>query len=87
MKSRLTIIAGLTVITAILVSCGPSGDLDPYTGWKYNDKKYGGFEVVMGKDQKTPTNMVFIPGGQFTMGLFEQDMTFEANALPRIVTV
>jgi gliding motility-associated lipoprotein GldJ len=87
MKSRLSIIAGLTVITAILVSCGPSGDIDPYTGWKYNDKKYGGFEVVMGKDQKTPTNMVFIPGGQFTMGLFEQDMTFEANALPRIVTV
>jgi len=87
MKSRLSIITGLTFVTAFLVSCGPGSDVDPYTGWKYDDEKYGGFQVIQGEDQKTPTNMVFIPGGQFTMGLFEQDMTFEANALPRIVTV
>lgn len=77
---------GLIAVTTVLVSCGP-GNVDPYTGWKYNAKEYGGFQVIQGRDQTTPTNMVFIPGGQFTMGLFEQDMTFEANALPRIVTV
>lgn len=78
---------GLVAIAAFMVSCGPGGDIDPYTGWKYNDQKYSGFQVIQGQSQKTPTNMVFVPGGQFTMGLFEQDMTFEANALPRIVTV
>lgn len=86
MKSRLSSLAGIVLSAFLLSSCG-GGDVDPYTGWKYNDRKYGGFQVIQGKDQKTPTNMVFIPGGTFTMGKTEQDMTFEANALPRIVTV
>lgn len=87
MKSRLSIITGLAALAVVITSCGPGSDVDPYTGWKYDAEEYTGFQVIQGSDQETPTNMVFIPGGQFTMGLFEQDMTFTANALPRIVTV
>lgn len=75
------------VVGAFLLSSCGGGDVDPLTGWKYNDPKYGGFEVIQGKDQKTPPNMVFVPGGTFTMGGVEQDMTFEGSSLPRMATV
>lgn len=86
MMNRLTVLASFC-IAALMTSCGGSSDKDPYTGWRYNDEEYGGFQVVQGKEQETPTNMVFVPGGTFSMGMVEQDMTFEADALPRIVTV
>jgi gliding motility-associated lipoprotein GldJ len=57
------------------------------TGWNYNDKKYGGFEKQDYREQETGPNLVYVPGGTFQMGLFEQDVTYEADAIPRRVTV
>jgi gliding motility-associated lipoprotein GldJ len=57
------------------------------TGWNYNDTKWGGFEKARYKEQETGPNLVYIPGGTFTMGMFEQDVTYEGDAMPRRITV
>jgi len=57
------------------------------TGWAYNDKKTGGFQVVEGYVQDTPPNMVFIEGGTFTMGRVGEDILYDWNNVPRRVTV
>ena len=78
------------IIYCALVAVGLSScakEQSSTTGWNYNDPDFGGFEKAYPLGQETGPNLVFIPGGTFTMGLKEQDMTFEANALPRQVTV
>ncbi len=57
------------------------------TGWKYNDAKYGGFQVVDKYEQDTPPGMVLIGGGTFTMGRVNEDIYTEWNHYPRRVTV
>jgi formylglycine-generating enzyme len=57
------------------------------TGWNYNDKKWGGFELHKYKEQETGPNLVYIPGGAFTMGMMEQDVTYDGDAVPRKVTI
>ena len=38
------------------------------TGWNYNDKNMGGYQVAKAKDQQTGPGLVFVRGGAFTMG-------------------
>jgi gliding motility-associated lipoprotein GldJ len=57
------------------------------TGWKYNDQKWGGFQKTDFKGQITAPNLVLVEGGTFTMGLTQEDVTFEWNNIPRRVTV
>lgn len=57
------------------------------TGWKYNDAKYGGFQVVDNYEQDTPPGMVLVGGGTFTMGRVNEDTYAEWNNYPRRVTV
>jgi len=77
----------------ILASCShkqdltKSGSSSTTTGWDYNSKDNGGFEVNSKNDQETGPGLVFIEGGSFTMGRVEQDLNFEWNAVPRRVTV
>lgn len=66
---------------------GGKGGKSSATGWNYNDPKWGGFEVAKDQGQITGPNLVFIQGGTFTMGITEQDVTFEWNAVPRRITV
>ena len=79
-------IAGLT-----LSSCGEKKLKDAtssnVTGWKYNDKENGGFQVVSGYEQDTPVGMVFIEGGTFTQGRVIEDVIGDWNNIPRRVTV
>src|SRR5687768_5185861 len=85
MKNRnwfLVALAGFAVMSA---SC--KKEKSTTTGWNYNDTKWGGFEKARYKEQETGPNLVYIPGGTFTMGMFEQDVTYEADALPRRITV
>ncbi len=70
----------------ILSSCGKS-ERSSVTGWKYNDTKWGGFEKRDYEGQATGPNLVLIEGGTFTMGLTEQDVTYDWNNIPRRVTV
>lgn len=57
------------------------------TGWKYNDQQWGGFEKHDYEGQATGPNLVLIEGGTFTMGVTDQDVTFDWNNVPRRVTV
>jgi gliding motility-associated lipoprotein GldJ len=57
------------------------------TGWKYNDPKFGAFEVYETYDQPTPPGMVFIPGGTFTMGRVAEDLPREWDNAQRRVSI
>lgn len=72
---------------AMLASCGGKKERSSTTGWKYNDQKWGGFEKLDYEGQATGPNLTLIEGGTFTMGVTEQDVTFEWNNVPRRVTV
>ena len=57
------------------------------TGWNYNDKNMGGYQVSKSKDQATGPGLVFVQGGTFTMGQTEEDIMGDWNNIPRRVTV
>ncbi len=57
------------------------------TGWNYNDKNMGGYQVAQSKDQATGPGLVFVQGGTFTMGQTEEDVMGDWNNIPRRVTV
>jgi gliding motility-associated lipoprotein GldJ len=84
--AALLMLAGVT-----LASCGEKKLKDSKesnaTGWKYNDKENGGFQVVNGYVQETPPGMVFIEGGTFTQGRVIEDVIGDWNNIPRRVTV
>ncbi len=70
----------------VLASCGGKQQSNT-TGWNYNDKKNGGFQVVGDYKQETPPGMTFIEGGTFTMGRVGEDILYDWNNVPRRVTV
>jgi gliding motility-associated lipoprotein GldJ len=77
----------LILLVFVLASCGRKSESSSTTGWKYNDQKWGGFEKTDYEGQETGPNLVPIEGGTFTMGLTDQDVTYEWNNVPRRVTV
>ncbi len=93
MKLRFSILALLGA--ALLSGCSLVGggkkdggsDTSQTTGWKYNDPKYGGFEVKKAYAQPTGPNLVFVEGGLFLMGRVDQDLDFAWNNNPRRITV
>lgn len=57
------------------------------TGWAYNDKDLGGFEVPNYQGQPTGPGLVLVGGGRFTMGQTDDDVAYFRNATPRTVSV
>jgi formylglycine-generating enzyme len=57
------------------------------TGWNYNDKKMGGYQVAKSKDQGLGPGLVFVQGGTFTMGQTEEDVMGHWDNVPKRVTV
>ncbi len=57
------------------------------TGWNYNDKNMGGYNVSKEKEQRTGPGLIFVQGGTFTMGATEEDVMGDWNNIPRRVTV
>ena len=57
------------------------------TGWNYNDKDMGGYQVAKTKEQGTGPGLVFVEGGTFTMGQTEEDIMGDWNNIPRRVSV
>lgn len=86
MKNLLKFGAYVFVIAALLSSC-KSKERSSTTGWKYNDTKWGGFEKLDYEGQMTGPNLVLVEGGTFTMGVVDQDVTYEWNNISRRVTV
>jgi gliding motility-associated lipoprotein GldJ len=86
---KLNLISKTAVFFSLLLavsSCGKK-EVSNVTGWAYNDKKTGGFEVNSNYQQQTPPGMVFIEGGTFTMGRTQEDIPGDWNNVPRRVTV
>lgn len=75
------------VLVVFSSSCKGKKERSSSTGWKYNDTEWGGFEKRDYEGQITGPNLVLVEGGTFTMGVTEQDVTFEWNNVPRRVTV
>src|SRR5215213_6890042 len=77
----------------LLASCkgrslfGGKKEKSDVTGWNYNDKNMGGFQVAKSRDQATGPGLVFVQGGTFTMGQTEEDIMGDWNNIPRRVTV
>ncbi|NND06354.1 MAG: SUMF1/EgtB/PvdO family nonheme iron enzyme [Saprospiraceae bacterium] len=76
----------IAAIGLVGISCKKS-ERSATTGWKYNDQKWGGFQKVDYKGQITAPNLVLVEGGTFTMGLTQEDVTYEWNNIPRRITV
>ncbi len=85
MKNRILPLALLAGVTILGSAC--KKEQSATTGWNYNDPKFGGFEKHPYREQETGPNLVYIPGGSFMMGIVEQDITYESDAIPRRVTV
>ncbi len=75
------------LVATVLTSCNKKSQQSSATGWNYNDPEWGGFEVAEETEQKTGPGLVLIPGGTFTMGSVEQDVTYDYNNVARRVTV
>jgi formylglycine-generating enzyme required for sulfatase activity len=84
-RSKLTGLLLFIVGTLFFMSC--SKEQSPTTGWNYNDRKNGGFEVVPFEEQETGPGLVLIEGGTFVMGRTEQDVMHRWDNMPRRVTV
>ncbi len=57
------------------------------TGWNYNDKEWGGFQVAEETQQITGPNLVLVEGGTFVMGATEDNLLYEFDNVQRRVTV
>lgn len=73
----------------LFASCGNSASnmVSSKTGWNFNDKKLGGFEVPSYEGQYVGPGLKFVEGGTFTMGQTKEDLLYEDNNRPRRVTV
>lgn len=91
MKNLANISLKLLLLAAIISSfsaCKSKKEVaSSATGWNYNDAKWGGFQVAEKKEQKNGPGLVLVPGGTFTMGAVEQNITYEYDNIPRRVTV
>src|SRR4029078_11715679 len=62
-------------------------DKSDVTGWNYNDKNQGGYQVAKSQEQGLGPGLVFVQGGTFTMGQTEEDVMGDWNNIPRRVSV
>jgi formylglycine-generating enzyme len=73
----------------LLVSCkgkslfAKKKDKSEVTGWNYDDKNMGGYQVAKAKEQGTGPGLVLIQGGTFTMGQTEEDVMGLWDNIPR----
>lgn len=86
-------LAILLSCVVLLASCKGKGlfskkkDKSSVTGWNYNDKNMGGYQVAKSKEQGTGPGLVFVQGGTFVMGQTDEDVMGDWNNVPRRVSV
>ncbi len=83
LKNLITLVS----FAAVMGSCKTKTQSSAVTGWNYNDKNMGGYQVSKEKEQRTGPGLVFVQGGTFTMGATEEDVMSDWNNIPRRVTV
>ncbi len=84
---KLLKLGSLLFLSLLMLSSCSKKEKSATTGWNYNDQKWGGFEKKDYEGQVAGPNLVLIQGGTFSMGVTDQDVTFDWNAIPRRVTV
>ena len=57
------------------------------TGWEYNERKQGGFDLKDFTEQTPGPELVFVEGGRLTMGRVEEDVMYDWNNISKTVTV
>ena len=80
----------LATVTGAVISCNPfkkKPQTSSATGWNYNDKTMGNFNVPKPKDIKAAPGLVFVQGGTFTMGATQEDVMGDWNNIQRRITV
>lgn len=78
----------LMAVMAVFSSCKRNKfEKSTVTGWNYNDKNMGGYNVSKEKEQRTGPGLVFVQGGTFVMGATDEDVMGDWNNVPRRVTV
>lgn len=75
------------LIVGISISAVSCSQKSSTTGWKYNDKNNGGFQVFKNVEQATGPGLVLVEGGTFVMGSMEQDLLHDQDNLERRITV
>ncbi len=80
-------LAILASCATLIASCHKKPEQSTVTGWNYNDKNMGGYQVAKEKEERTGPGLVFVQGGTFTMGATEEDVMSDWNNVPRRVTV
>ena len=76
--------------TAALSSCNlfkKKPQQSEVTGWNYNDKNQGGYQVSKANEQATGPGLVFVQGGTYTMGQTDEDVMGNWDNVPKRVTV
>ena len=91
MTNKNTILLGFLSIF-LLSSCSEkkfssSRNQSSTTGWDYNNRKQGGFEVRDAFEQTPGPGLVFIEGGKLTMGRVEEDVMSDWNNISKTVNV
>jgi sulfatase modifying factor 1 len=79
----------LLAVIAVFSSCNKLKKVEKskVTGWNYNDKKMGSYNVSKEKDQRTGPGLVFVQGGTFIMGATDEDVLGNWDNIPRRKTV
>ncbi|SJZ74605.1 SUMF1/EgtB/PvdO family nonheme iron enzyme [Sediminibacterium ginsengisoli] len=83
-------IVWLLAVAGAVASCNvfkKKHDKSTATGWNYNDKDQGNFNVSKPKDIKAAPGLVFVQGGTFTMGATQEDVMGDWNNIQRRITV
>ncbi|MBR5854473.1 MAG: SUMF1/EgtB/PvdO family nonheme iron enzyme [Paludibacteraceae bacterium] len=85
-KTKITLL-GLVFIMIACQSRELTVQTSYLTGWKNFDNKTTNFEAYAGSNTTTPTGMVAIPGGSFTIGQMDEFITVSRNSERRTLTV
>ncbi|MGY8989037.1 MAG: gliding motility lipoprotein GldJ, partial [Flavobacteriales bacterium] len=84
MINKNTVLIGILSVF-IISSCSKSSSST--TGWNYNDRKEGGFEVSNFKSKASGPGLMFVEGGRLTMGRVEEDVMSDWNNISKTVSV
>jgi len=77
----------LTFFAMLIAACNNQSNTSRLTGWRYNDPNGTGFEVQRNFKMSTPSGMVKIEGGTFTIGERAEFITAPRNNPRRRITV
>ena len=91
MTNNNTILIGILSVFIITSCSNPlsqsSRNKSSSTGWNYNDRKQGGFEVRNFKEKAPGPGLVFVEGGKLTMGRVDEDVMYDWNNISKTVNI